>query len=75
MTANSAPIRPTLQFLACSSYPCHHGGTCIDLSEGSYQCECETNWTGAQCQQAAVPKGAFHSFRIIIYIKRLALMP
>ncbi|XP_059489147.1 agrin-like isoform X3 [Neocloeon triangulifer] len=58
----------------CSSQPCHNGGTCYDLDEGVFECKCQTNWTGIQCQQVAVKKEydipAFdgHSF---VQLKRL----
>ncbi|CAB3365946.1 Hypothetical predicted protein [Cloeon dipterum] len=58
----------------CSSLPCHNGGTCYDLDEGLFECKCQSNWTGVQCQQVAVKKEydipAFdgHSF---VQLKRL----
>ena len=34
---------------ACLSDPCLHGGTCIDVFDGSYKCICKEGWTGDHC--------------------------
>lgn len=33
----------------CSSFPCHHNGTCSAISSSNYSCTCRTPWTGQQC--------------------------
>lgn len=33
----------------CESNPCHHGGTCIDQSNG-YTCHCPPGWVGGSCE-------------------------
>ncbi|KAL3289355.1 hypothetical protein HHI36_022791 [Cryptolaemus montrouzieri] len=35
---------------ACSSFPCQHEGTCIDLAGGTYVCVCHGNFTGSTCE-------------------------
>ena len=34
----------------CNSYPCSHGGTCIDLYDG-YTCLCTPGWEGTECSE------------------------
>ncbi|XP_060227439.1 fibulin-7 isoform X1 [Meriones unguiculatus] len=44
---------------ACSSQPCHHGGTCVE-GVNQYRCICPPGKTGNRCQhqtQAAAPEG------------------
>ncbi|CAG9828275.1 unnamed protein product [Diabrotica balteata] len=38
------------EFPACSSSPCNHGGTCIDLPASTYACVCTANFTGLLCE-------------------------
>uniref|UniRef100_A0A6P7FT13 Agrin-like n=1 Tax=Diabrotica virgifera virgifera TaxID=50390 RepID=A0A6P7FT13_DIAVI len=45
--ANSADMD---EFPACSSSPCNHGGTCIDLPASTYACVCTANFTGLLCE-------------------------
>nr|KAG5712927.1 hypothetical protein BaRGS_007524 [Batillaria attramentaria] len=33
---------------ACSTNPCAHGGTCVDIING-FACNCPTGWTGETC--------------------------
>lgn len=33
----------------CDSNPCHHGGTCIDQSNG-FTCHCPPGWVGPSCE-------------------------
>lgn len=33
----------------CESSPCHHGGTCIDQSNG-FSCHCPPGWVGPSCE-------------------------
>uniref|UniRef100_H2T135 Delta/notch-like EGF repeat containing n=1 Tax=Takifugu rubripes TaxID=31033 RepID=H2T135_TAKRU len=33
----------------CKSNPCHHGGTCVDQSNG-FSCHCPTGWVGPTCE-------------------------
>uniref|UniRef100_A0A3B4X5A0 Delta/notch-like EGF repeat containing n=1 Tax=Seriola lalandi dorsalis TaxID=1841481 RepID=A0A3B4X5A0_SERLL len=33
----------------CESNPCHHGGTCIDQSNG-FTCHCQPGWVGPSCE-------------------------
>ncbi|XP_061505186.1 protein crumbs isoform X1 [Anopheles gambiae] len=33
----------------CLSYPCQHGGTCLEDSKGEYRCTCAPGYTGAVC--------------------------
>ena len=35
---------------ACSSSPCHNGGTCHDTSTAGYACSCNKIWSGATCR-------------------------
>ncbi|XP_044765426.1 agrin-like isoform X2 [Coccinella septempunctata] len=35
---------------ACSSFPCRHEGSCIDLPGGTYICVCQANYTGNTCE-------------------------
>lgn len=35
---------------ACTSFPCLHEGTCIDLPGGTYICVCLANYTGNMCE-------------------------
>ena len=38
----------------CSSSPCANGGTCVEC-DGTFQCECTTNFTGPVCEEVACP--------------------
>ncbi|GJQ68230.1 hypothetical protein Trydic_g10765 [Trypoxylus dichotomus] len=51
-----ANIAPTYQYKACSSIPCHHSSTCVDLSSGSFTCICSNNYTGQYCQNEIIIK-------------------
>ncbi|XP_071601125.1 inactive serine protease PAMR1 isoform X1 [Heliangelus exortis] len=35
---------------ACSSFPCHHDGTCILDKSGTYRCACLAGYTGKHCE-------------------------
>uniref|UniRef100_A0A8C4D9G2 Cubilin n=1 Tax=Dicentrarchus labrax TaxID=13489 RepID=A0A8C4D9G2_DICLA len=37
-----------IQSVSCSSNPCQHGGTCLNLIN-SYHCVCPSNWAGPNC--------------------------
>ena len=36
--------------LACTSFPCLNGGTCVDQIAGTYTCRCPLRFTGPRCQ-------------------------
>jgi hypothetical protein len=55
--ANTPPVHPTIEFRACASQPCQHGGMCLDVSHGSFTCQCEPQWTGSQCEDPFVQRG------------------
>lgn len=38
----------------CESNPCHHGGTCIDQSNG-FTCHCQPGWVGPSCEICESP--------------------
>ncbi|KAL1493054.1 hypothetical protein ABEB36_011193 [Hypothenemus hampei] len=48
--------RPTKEFRACSSSPCFHLSTCIDLPEATFTCICPENYTGPSCETEIVLK-------------------
>ncbi|XP_033609084.1 agrin isoform X4 [Cryptotermes secundus] len=72
--ANTPPVHPTIEFRACASQPCQHGGMCLDVSHGSFTCQCKPQWTGSQCEDPVVQRAydipAFdgHSY---VQLKRL----
>ena len=35
---------------ACDDSPCFNGGTCTDLSDGGYTCNCTDDFTGRDCE-------------------------
>ena len=37
--------------LACVSFPCLNGGTCIDDVAGTYTCRCPDRFTGSRCER------------------------
>ena len=51
-----ANISPTDEYQACSSSPCYHGGTCIDLPSTAFTCVCDTNYTGQHCETELIRK-------------------
>ncbi|KAH1022933.1 hypothetical protein HUJ04_012244 [Dendroctonus ponderosae] len=48
--------RPTKEFRACSSAPCFHLSTCIDLPGATFTCICSENYTGPSCETEIVLK-------------------
>ncbi|CAG9855043.1 unnamed protein product [Phyllotreta striolata] len=52
------------EFPACSSAPCIHDSTCIDLPASTYACVCSANYTGPHCEteiaQVQYRTPAFH---------------
>ncbi|XP_030748435.1 agrin-like isoform X2 [Sitophilus oryzae] len=48
--------RPTKEFRACSSFPCFHSSTCIDLPGATFTCICADNYTGPSCETEIVLK-------------------
>ncbi|XP_076261775.1 agrin-like isoform X1 [Rhynchophorus ferrugineus] len=48
--------RPTQEFRACSSFPCFHLSTCIDLPGATFTCVCPENYTGPSCEKQIVLK-------------------
>ncbi|XP_066155435.1 agrin-like isoform X4 [Euwallacea fornicatus] len=48
--------RPTKEFRACSSSPCFHLSTCIDLPGATFTCICPENYTGPSCETEVVLK-------------------
>lgn len=45
-----ANSEPTAEFRACSSSPCHHASTCVDLPSATFSCVCNSNFTGVLCE-------------------------
>uniref|UniRef100_A0A8C6W9S3 Cubilin n=1 Tax=Nannospalax galili TaxID=1026970 RepID=A0A8C6W9S3_NANGA len=43
-------LQQTVEKKDCSSNPCHHGGTCINL-HGSFLCICPPQWQGSFCSE------------------------
>ncbi|XP_054989208.1 protocadherin Fat 3 isoform X2 [Sorex araneus] len=35
---------------ACARGPCQHGGSCSSLPSGGYQCACQSQFTGSNCE-------------------------
>lgn len=52
----TANLNPTDEYRACSSNPCTHGSTCIDLPSSTFTCLCATNYTGQLCDQEIIHK-------------------
>lgn len=42
--------RSCFSFIACSSSPCLHDGTCILDKSGTYKCACLAGYTGNRCE-------------------------
>ncbi|XP_031335468.1 agrin-like isoform X3 [Photinus pyralis] len=40
----------TEEYSACSSSPCHHSSTCVDLPDSMFACICPDNLTGLLCE-------------------------
>ncbi|XP_060515918.1 agrin-like isoform X3 [Cylas formicarius] len=41
---------PTSELRACTSSPCHHLSTCIDLPAATFTCICSESYTGPSCE-------------------------
>lgn len=46
----AADSEPTDEYRACSSSPCHHASTCVDLPAATFTCVCSSNFTGPLCE-------------------------
>lgn len=46
----------TEEFSACSSSPCYHSTTCIDLPSSTFACVCSENTTGLLCETEIIVK-------------------
>lgn len=51
-----ADVNPTDEFRACSSSPCYHGSTCIDLPLATFTCICDETYTGVLCDTEIILK-------------------
>lgn len=49
-------MNPTDEYRACSSNPCVHGSTCVDLPSSTFTCLCTANYTGQLCDQKIIHK-------------------
>ncbi|KAG5885807.1 hypothetical protein JTB14_001416 [Gonioctena quinquepunctata] len=45
-----ASSESTDEYRACSSSPCHHASTCVDLPAATFTCVCNSNFTGLLCE-------------------------
>lgn len=41
--------------VGCSSSPCLYGGTCVDLLNGNYECQCPEGFYGDYCEKSVDP--------------------
>ncbi|XP_067005728.2 agrin-like [Anabrus simplex] len=71
---HSPPVQPTADYRVCESQPCQQGGTCIDVSHGVFQCECNPGWGGPVCADPIIQRAydipAFDG-RSYVRLKRL----
>ncbi|KAK7067339.1 hypothetical protein SK128_007893, partial [Halocaridina rubra] len=49
-------------YSACSHQPCENGGTCHELPEGGFICQCSPRVTGDQCENELPPPYEIPSF-------------
>lgn len=45
-----ADAAPTTEYKPCSSTPCYHSSTCLDMPGGAFSCICPNSYTGQYCQ-------------------------
>ncbi|KAK3873150.1 hypothetical protein Pcinc_021789, partial [Petrolisthes cinctipes] len=53
----------------CSRQPCQRGGTCRDLPDGSYRCDCSPRATGLHCEKELPPPYDTPSFSGSSYLE------
>ncbi|XP_008496851.1 inactive serine protease PAMR1 isoform X3 [Calypte anna] len=58
--------------MTCSSFPCHHDGTCILDKSGTYRCACLAGYTGKHCENfldeknCSDPGGPLNGYRRVV---------
>lgn len=54
---------------ACVRRPCQRGGTCRELTNGGYSCQCPPRTTGLQCEKELPPPYETPSFSGSSYLE------